>query len=117
MESVVTAARFNPFATRILQVAVGDVLARHGCRDYVIDPSTGDVDARVLVDGLEGRFLFRLRAPRLEVQVVCPHPAMTRQEARGRAERLASEVMGFMDDESRVDVLLEESRRAGGGGA
>ena len=63
MKSVVTATRFNPFAVKILQIAVEDVLSRTGCRDYAIDPDTGDVEARAVVEGYESRFLFRLRAP------------------------------------------------------
>ncbi len=111
MKSVVTATRFNPFAVKILQIAVEDVLSRTGCRDYAIDPDTGDVEARAVVEGYESRFLFRLRAPCLEVRVTAPHPALTREAARQAAEQLADGVMDFMDDEARICCLLEESRR------
>ena len=111
MKTVVTARRFNPFAVKILQIAVADVLSRAGCRDYAIDPNTGDVEARAIVEGYKSLFLFRLRAPCLEVLITVPHPALTREEAQRAAEQLADGVMDFMADEARICGLLTESLR------
>lgn len=117
MEPVVSAMRFNPFAMRVLHIAVGDVLYRAGCRDIAIDRTSGDVEARATVEGRESRFLFCLRAPCLEVRVTEPHPSLTREEAQRAADLLADGVMDFMNDDARVSRLLEESRQAAEGGA
>ena len=110
MEPVVSALRMNPFATRILQLAVKDVLERSGCREYSIDPETGNVDAQVPVNGCESRFLFLLDTPFLEVAVTRPHPALSREEAYRAADALAEGVMAFMADEGRVSALLAVGR-------
>ena len=108
MEPVVSAIRMNPFAVKILQLAVKDVLAYSGCRAYAIDPETGNVDAQVAVNGHESRFLFLLNNPFLEVAVIQPHPALSREETYRAADDLAERVMAFMADEERVSALLSQ---------
>ena len=110
MEPVVSAIRMNPFAAGILQLAVKDVLERCGCREYAIDPETGDVDAQVAVNGRESRFLFLLHNPFLEVAVTEHHPALSQEEAYRAADALADRVMAFMSDEERISALLAEGR-------
>ena len=110
MEPVVSAIRMNPFAMRILQLAVKDVLEHSGCREYAIDPETGNVGAQVVVNGFESCFLFLLNNPFLEVAVTRPHPALSREEAYRAAGALADRVMAFMADEDRISALLAESR-------
>ena len=110
MEPVVSAMRMNPYAVGILQLAVKDVLEEFGCREYAIDPETGDVDAQVAVNGRESRFLFLLHNPFLEVAVTGPHPALSQEEAYQAADALAGSVMAFMADEERVSALLAEGR-------
>ena len=111
MEPAVSAARMNPFVVRILQLAVKDVLERSGCREYAIDQETGNVDARVTVNGRESRFRFLLNNPFLEVAVIQPHPALSREEAYRAADVLADGVMAFMADEERVSALLAGGRQ------
>lgn len=111
MEPVVSAIRVNPFAMRILQLAVKDVLERSGCREYTMDPETGNVDAQVAVKGYESRFLFLLNNPYLEVAVTQPHPALSQEEAYRAANILADGVMDFMADEERVSALLAEGQK------
>ena len=110
MEPAVSAIRINPFAAGILRLAVQDVLGRTGCREYAIHPETGNVDARVTVEGRESRFLFMLSNPFMEVAVTDPHPALSREEACRAADVLADGVMAFMADEERVSALLAEAR-------
>lgn len=108
---VATAIRMNPFAVKILQIAVESVLERTGCRDWTVNAESGDVDARVTVEGHESQFLFRLKNPFFEVQVTQPHPALTREAAQQAAELLADGVMAFLDDEEWISALLAASKQ------
>ncbi len=102
MEPVVSAIRMNPFAMKILQLAVKDVLERFGCREYAIDPETGNVDAQVMVNGYESHFLFLLNNPFLEVAVTQPHPALSREEACRAVDNLADRVLQFVENTTRA---------------
>ena len=106
MEPVVSAIRMNPFAAGILQLAVKDVLERCGCREYAIDPETGDVDAQVAVNGRESRFLFLLHNPFLEVAVTEPHPALSQEEAYQAADALAARAMRRLAPASLCAAVL-----------